>query len=362
MNNIEKNREAALEKGALCKRLSRTEALSLVSCSNPSDILRLGNAALKNRLLRYGNSATYIENLVVNPSNICEGKCGFCHYWAEKNDSKAYIMDEESILKKIEHAQPQEIHLVGGLNEFWHFHRYLSLLRAIRNRWPSIHLKTFTAVEINYFAEMEHTSPKEILQNLKDVSVQGLTGGGAEIFSERMRTTYCPDKLSPEKWLFIHKTAHKIGFTTNATMLYGLGETSEEIVDHLFLLRSLQDETGGFSCFIPLAYQPARDNESESGPTTYTNLKMIALARLILDNVKHIKAYWPMIGLETAAVGLSWGADDLDGTLGQENIAHAGRANSPLKTTKEIMEETIYAGGFIPHARDGLFSPIERKD
>jgi len=182
---------------------------------------------------------------------------------------------------------------------------------------------------------------------------------GRQGANERMRRKYCHLKTSPEEWLAIHRTAHEIGVGSNATMLYGLGESAAEVVDHLIRLREAQDRSEGFSCFIPLAYQPDKAKAHDRGPSPLDNLRIMALSRLILDNIPHIKAYWPMIGIETAAAGLSWGADDLDGTLGEERIAHAGNARSPSALSAEMMRTTIRLGGFTPVERDGEFNPVE---
>ncbi len=353
---------SAISKGANLEKLTKDEALSITQATKPYDILRVGEAALKNRTKRFDNRATYIENLFINPSNICKGKCKFCHYWAEEGEDNAYILQEDTILNQIKKFNPMEVHIVGGLNKIWTFNRYLNLIKEIRQSWPNMHIKSFTAVEIDYFATEEKTTPQKIIEQLKEAKIQGLTGGGAEIFSNRIRQEYCPNKLSPEGWLKIHKIAHELGLTTNATLLYGLGETHEEIIDHLFTLRDAQEDSKGFSCFIPLAYQKAKNSNSETRQTAFQNLMMITLARLVLHNFDHIKAYWPMIGLETAAAGLSWGADDLDGTLGEEKIAHAGQSKSPKSLTKFKMEETIRSGGFVPYLRDGQFNIITNKD
>lgn len=353
MNNILKD---ALMKGELKKRLNKNEALALLNIEKPSELHALGKSALMNRSMRFGDRASYVENLFINPSNVCHGKCLFCHYRADKGEKSAYSLNEDFILNQINKMEPVEVHIVGGLNNDWTFRRTLDLIKNIREKWPDIYIKSFTAVEIDYFAKEEGKSSEEILEILKSVPIQGLTGGGAEIFSLRLRKKYCPEKLSPDGWIDIHKKAHAFGLKSNATLLYGLDETNEEIVDHLFALRETQDLSKGFSCFIPLAYQPSENDEIATGPSTFDNLKMVAVARLILDNFDHIKAYWPMIGLETASVALSFGADDLDGTLGDEKIAHAGINKNPRMLTRDRIEETIKLGGFKPFSRDGYFN------
>lgn len=339
-------------------RFSRAESLELAGDLSVNHIHALGKAALANRLARFGRRATYVVNLAINPSNICDGKCRFCHYHVEEGATGAYVLTQEDILRRISEAEPSEVHITGGMNRFWHFRNALALIAGIRKQHPSIYIKAYTAVEIDRFARDGRLPHGEILRALKDAGLQSLTGGGAELFSESMRKKYCAEKISPRDWLAVHRTAHELGIATNATMLYGLGESSEEIVDHLLALREAQDATGGFSCFIPLAYQPRKGDPDDGGPSPLENLRIIALARLIFDNCQHIKAYWPMIGVETAAAGLSWGADDLDGTLGEERIAHAGDSKSPLALSHEMMRETIRMGGFEAVERDGFFNPV----
>lgn len=354
MNSVTKQ---ALEKGARAERLTPEEALALSDLKTPEEIHLLGTAARNNRIHRFAKVATYVTNLSINPSNICEGNCAFCGYSARKSDDHAYVLDEQTILGRIDRLNPVEVHIVGGMNQEWGFNRNLELIRTIKRQRPQMHVKGFTAVEIDWFARSEKTTPTLVLEAFKEAGLNALPGGGAELFSERMRSRYCPTKLSPEGWLHIHSLAHGMGISTNATMLYGLDESPEERVEHLLALRAAQDQTGGYSCFIPLAYQPWKETD-KPGPSVNTTLGVIALSRLVLDNVSHIKAYWPMIGLETTAAALSWGADDLDGTLGEERIAHAAGATTPKSTTRKVMEETIRLGGFTPVERDGWFTPV----
>ncbi|MBI5399303.1 CofH family radical SAM protein [Candidatus Saganbacteria bacterium] len=346
--------ENILNKGALGQRLDRVEALQLAQLKTVDEVHALGSAALQNRLKRFGRQATYVLNLTVNPSNICDSKCKFCHYHAAEDDPTAYVMTLEEILKQIKELKPKEIHVTGGLNKHWPYKKSRELIAQIRKIYSALYIKAFTAVEIDRFAKDEARTAEEILLELKNSGLNSLAGGGAELFSLRMRKKYCPDKIGPKRWLEIHHLSHQLGISSNATMLYGLKESAEEIVDHLLALRAAQNKTGGFSCFIPLAYQREKGTD-ENGPSPLKNLRIIALARLILDNFKHIKAYWPMIGVDTAAVALSWGADDLDGTLGKERIAHSGSAVSPESLSRSMMIRTIEAGGFTAVERNGYF-------
>ncbi len=347
--------ERALEKGASGERLNRDEVFAVASARTPDDLALIGKAAYQNRLKRFGDKAAYVFNLHINPSNICEGGCRFCAYSAKVGDSNAYSLKEEDILADVKRLKPSEVHIVGGLNHEWDYTRNLELVAELHNLYPKLHIKGFSAVEIDWFAKTEKISEEEALSGLIKAGLNALPGGGAEIFSKRIRDEFCPDKLNQKGWVRIHQTAHRLGISTNATMLTGLGESYEELVDHLMILRDAQDESGGFSCFIPLVYQPVCGEEREITPPT-DHLAIIALSRLTLDNFAHVKAYWPMIGLDTAAAGLYWGADDLDGTLGEEKIAHAAGASTPKALAREQMEETIRLGGFKPFERDGVFN------
>ncbi len=355
--------EAALEKGARGERLEIDDALALGDLDTPGGLHALGAAARSNRLRRFENRATFVTNLQINPSNVCEGECRFCHYSVSREeDEGAYVLSEEEILRRVDAVDPVEVHIVGGMNSIWDFKRNVALIAAIKAERPDIHVKAFTAVEIDFFARSEKTTTEAILAELKQVGLAGMPGGGAELFSERMRTTYCPNKLSPAAWLDIHRQAHALGLTTNATMLYGLDETHAERVEHMLAIRQAQDESGGYACFVPLPYQPGKDHDPIEGPSPLVNLGVIALARLLLDNVDHIKAYWPMIGLETTSAALSWGADDLDGTIGGERIAHAAGAKTPSALSRDRMRTTIRFGGFEPRERDGRFRSIGSSD
>ena len=350
--------ETALHKGAQGERLTLEEGDALVSLFTPQGISRLQEAARENRERRYSNRATYVHNIQVNPSNICEGTCRFCEYRAREGDAHAYVLDEASILTKIDALAPTEVHIVGGMNRLWSFERNRALIQAIRAQFPTMHIKAYTAVEIDYFARKSGHSVETVLFKLKEAGLNALPGGGAELFSKRIRKRFCPDKLSAEGWLTVHKMAHRFGISTNGTMLFGLGESAEELVAHMAQIRSAEDEAPGFSCFIPLPFQPGPNGDVLASPPPLQTLGIIALARLLLDNVPHIKAYWPMIGLETASCALSFGADDLDGTIGEERIAHAAGALTPKALSREKMETTIRFGGYTPVERDGAFNEV----
>ncbi len=349
--------EQALEKGARCERLSREEAYGLAETITPDRLHRLGEAALANRQQRFGRQATYVFNLQINPTNVCGSGCTFCNYAASKNAAHAYVMEEPEIFAQVERLEPTEVHIVGGLNQIWPFERNLELVRSLRNRYPTLHIKSFTAVEIDYFAKTAGLSESTVLDQLKAAGMDAMPGGGAEIFSDRLYRQHWKNKTSPDGWVRIHQLAHSKGIPTNATMLFGFGDTWTERIEHLLILRQAQDQSEGFSCFIPLPFQPGAGNFIDNGPTPLETLSVLAISRLVLDNIPHLKSYWPMTGLETGAAGLSWGADDMDGTISEEKIAHLAGAATPVGMARAKMEESIHRAGFAPVERDGVFSP-----
>ncbi|RJQ81712.1 MAG: CofH family radical SAM protein [Desulfobacteraceae bacterium] len=351
--------ERALENGAGGRRIERDEAMALAARITPDRLHALGQAALANRRLRYGDRATFVFNLQINPANICGARCTFCNYAASKNDAHAYVLSEEEILGKISKLQPAEAHITGGLNQVWPYERSLELVRRLRSQYPDLHIKAFTAVEIAYFAKTSRRSATEILEALKAAGVQALPGGGAEIFSDRLHQQHWKNKIGPAEWIRLHQTAHRLGLPTNATMLFGFGDTWAERIEHMLILRRAQDESKGFACFIPLAFQPGEGNFLTHGPTPLETLAVLAIARMVLDNIDHLKSYWPMSGVETAAAGLSWGADDMDGTISEEKIAHLAGATTPKGLARARMTETIRMAGFVPVERDGRFEPLK---
>jgi aminodeoxyfutalosine synthase len=258
-------------------------------------------------------------------------------------------------MAQVQQLKPTEVHIVGGLNQVWPYERNLELVRLLRRTERAVHIKAYTAVEIAYFAKTAHKSETQILEELKAAGVDALPGGGAEIFSERLYRRHWKNKIGPAEWVRVHQAAHRLGISTNATMLFGFGDTWRERVEHMLTLRTAQDASGGFACFIPLAFQPGEGKFETHGPTPLETLAVLAIARLILDNIDHLKSYWPMSGVETAAAGLSWGADDMDGTISEEKIAHMAGATTPKGLARERMTETIRMAGFTPIERDGRF-------
>ena len=339
------------------ERLDMQQALELFSPETPEHLYKLAGMADQMRRARHGLRATYVDNLQVNPSNICVRDCQFCGFAAKPGEDHGYVLSEEAICKSITDYDPHEVHIVGGLNHEWGWQRSLDLIYLLRERFPALHIKCFTAVEMHWFARISKQSLEAVMQALVEAGMNGMPGGGAEMFSERIRQQHFRYKLGADDWLDVHERAHQLGIPSNATMLYGFGESLEERLHHLFRLREVQDRTGGFVSFIPLAMQFGEGSAEVISP--FENLKMIAMSRLVLDNFPHIKAYWPMIGLQTAAAGLSWGADDLDGTIGIEKVAHASGAATPKQVARDEMRRLIEIAGFEAVERDGHFRPIK---
>ncbi len=309
-----------------------------------------------------GNKAYYIYNQHVNYSNVCTNLCKFCAFGKENGHEKAYCMSIEEIAQKIRERLDEpirEVHVVGGIHPELPYSYYTDMLRAIKDVRPDIHIQAFTCVEIAHIAKMGGKSWEEALKDLVDAGLGSIPGGGAEVFSTRIREKLCPEKLPGEKWIDVAKTAHKMGIKSNATMLYGHIETLEERIEHLVALREAQDETGGFMCFIPLAFHPRNTALDHVAPTSgIDDIKNIAVSRLMLDNFPHIKAYWIMLGHKIAQLALSFGADDFDGTVMEEKITHmAGAQTAEAMSSREI-EHLISEAGREPVERDTLYNVI----
>jgi len=275
-------------------------------------------------------------------------------------------MSLDEVLQQAEYGVESgatELHIVSALHPELPFNYYVEIIRLCRERFPTIHLKAFTAVEIDYFTRISGLSLPEVLLTLKEAGLGSLPGGGAEVFSSRVRDQLCPNKASGERWLEVMRTAHSLGLKSNSTMLYGQIETLEERVDHLLALRHLQDETGGFQSFIPLPFHPVNTQIANIQRTTaFEDLKMLALSRLILDNFDHIKSYWIMQGIPLAQISLNFGADDLDGTVVQEKITHAAGARTNEGITKDELIRLIREAGYTPVERDTLYNILQIYD
>lgn len=323
-----------------------------------NDFYALGHMAHYVQRMKNGDAVYFSVNQKIEPTNICVLSCKFCTFGVRKDDPRAYELTLESILAKL-NDRIQEVHITGALHPDWQFNDYLQIVHEIRKRYPSIGIKAFTAVEIDYFQRKFKLSLDEVLLQLKEAGVQTLPGGGAEVFSDRVRKELFPQKIGADTWLAIHRRAHQLGLPSNATILYGHIETLEERVTHLLQIRKLQDETGGFLSFVPLSFQPNNTalKSIVHPPSALDDLKMIAVSRLLLDNVPHIKAYWVMSTEEVASVALTYGADDLEGTVGGERIAHDAGARTPLHLTKERILSLIRSAKKIPVERDVFYNP-----
>jgi aminodeoxyfutalosine synthase len=317
----------------------------------------------------HGDRTYFNRNLHINATNVCEASCRFCSFARlEEGKPGAYTMSHAEAWGKLQARLDAkdpitEIHIVNGLHPGLAFDYYTELLSGLKRLQPSIHLKAFTAVELHYFAKKYGMTYAEVITKLRDAGMDSIPGGGAEIFAARVRKKICDDKCTGDEWLEVHRTAHRLGLRSNCTMLYGTIETVEERVDHMLQLRALQAETGGFQTFIPLAFHP--DNNALMklpGPTGVEDLRTYAVARLLLDNIPHIKAYWIMLGVKTAQSALWFGADDLDGTVQEEKIYHMAGAETPQIMSPNEIVRIIQNAGRAPVERDTLYNVVAEGD
>jgi len=305
-----------------------------------------------------GDKVYFVVNRHVNPSNICAISCRFCAFGTTKKSANAYELSIDQILEML-NDEIREVHIVGGLHPDWEFEHYLDIVRSIRNEFPQTHIKAFTAVEIDWFSEISGLSLEDVMLTLKDVGVNALTGGGAEILHEEIRKKICAPKTVATRWEEIHFLAHKLGIPTNATILYGHLEKPFHVVDHLERLRRIEDESPGFFAFIPVLFQPENTGlkNIKPFPTSY-DMKMHALSRLYLDNFPHIKAYWITLGEKAAEVALHYGASDADGTIMREKIIHDAGAKSDIGHSRDFMINMIKNSGYTPVERDALYNEL----
>jgi aminodeoxyfutalosine synthase len=343
-------------------KVQRAERLSLEDGRTlfaTADILSLGKMAYVAQQRRSGDAVYFVLNQKIEPTNICVLSCKFCDFATKGGRPNAYEMTIHEIVEKL-NDEIHEVHITGGLHPDWNWEYYLEMLRQIRKAYPKIDVKAFTAVELDFFHKKFKIPIEEILVQLKEAGLQTLPGGGAEVFSERVRRLLFNQKIGAKAWLQIHKTAHKLGVPSNATILYGHIETIDERLNHLITLREAQDETGGFLSFVPLAFQPGDTGIKPRNQFTSAidDLKMIAVSRLMLDNIPHIKAYWVMLTEEVASVALNFGADDMDGTVGGERIAHDAGAISPAILAKDQLIKIIRDAGKIAVERDVFYNPL----
>jgi len=325
------------------------------------DIYTLGELASHVNEQKNGKNAYFIINRHINPTNICVNRCKFCAFSKDEDDPDAYQMTLEEVIQRTKEAARQgstEIHLVGGLHPTWPFDHYLEMIKAIKAAAPGIHVQAFTAVEVDYLAKISDLGLEEVFLRLMEAGLGSLPGGGAEIFAPSVRDRICPEKISGERWLEIMSIAHAMGLKSNATMLYGHVENISQRVDHLEHLRRLQDETGGFQSFIPLAFHPKNTEISKGNTSALDDLKTLAIARIYLDNFDHIKAFWIMLGEKIAQLSLLFGVDDLDGTVVEEKITHAAGAITSEELSVENLISMIKQVGKIPVQRDTLYHTI----
>jgi len=349
------------------KKVEAGERLSFedgVRLYKSNDLLSIGKMADLVRKRKNGLSTYFTMNQHINPTNICRNSCLFCAFYRKEGEEGSYRMSLDTVRKKLEERLDEdirEVHIVGGLDDHLPYEYYLDVLRVVHQVRPTVNIKAYTAVEIAYLAERSSKSWEAVLDDLIAVGLQAMPGGGAEIFSERVKRKLFMDKLSSEDWIHIHHLAHERGVRTNATMLYGHIETLEERVDHLVKLRQGQDKSGGFLTFIPLAFHPENTKMHKLPQATgFDDLKNIAISRLMLDNFDHIKAYWVMLSTKIAQVALSFGADDIDGSVVEERIYHMAGADTAQMMTRKQLRDMISECGLIPIERDALYNKIER--
>lgn len=343
-------------------RISDEEALCLLESN---ELLEIGEMAARVNERKNGGRVFFNVNRHINYTNICVKQCKFCAFSRTRGDDGSFALDLSEIKGRAENALRQgatELHIVGGLHPDLPFDFYLEMLETIRSAAPSIHIKAFTAVEIDHFSAISGLTTGRVLSMLRDSGLGSMPGGGAEIFAPVVRNELCPEKISGDRWLSIMEEAHGSGIRSNATMLYGHLESFADRVDHLGRLRELQDRTGGFLAFVPLAFQPENnllvDTVKLSGTTGMDDLKTLAVSRIYLDNFDNIKAYWVMLGEKIAQVALSFGVNDLDGTVIEEKIGHDAGAVSPQSLSRDEIVRLVRKAGNRPVERDTLYTPL----
>jgi aminodeoxyfutalosine synthase len=354
------------EKVLAGERLSFEEGVALY---RTHDLLGLGALANHVREKLHGKRTYFNVNRHLNPTNVCVASCKLCAFGRKPDAPGAYTMALEEAFRVAGEGWSEavtEFHIVGGLHPDLPFQYYLDLLRGLKERFPSVHLKGFTAVEIGYYSHLTRLPIREVLKQMKEAGLDSLPGGGAEIFAPAVRRVICDHKIGAYTWLKVHRLAHELGLRSTATMLYGHIESDEDRVDHLLQLRGLQDQTRGFQTFIPLAFHPANTELGKmvawSETSGFMDLKNVAAARLLLDNFPHIKAYWIMMTPRVAQVALKFGADDLDGTVVEEKIYHDAGAATPQSMTRQELLRIIREAGLEPCERDTLYRPVRRSE
>ncbi|MBO8171788.1 MAG: aminofutalosine synthase MqnE [Bacillaceae bacterium] len=328
------------------------------------DILTVGQLANRVNQQRNGDYVYFIQNMYINPTNVCEAHCKFCGFRRDPGEEGAYTMSTDDLLKYVDENMNEnirEFHIVGGHNHTVSFDYYLDTVRTLKEHYPDVTIKAYTGAEIVFFSKISGLSIEEVLKQLIDAGLESLTGGGAEILTEEYRAKMSPEKASTDEWLEAHRTAHNLGLKTHSTMLYGSIESYEERLIHMIRLRELQDETGGFLVFIPLAVQPKKATASIKRRTSaYDDMRTVAISRLMLDNFPHIKAYWINIGTQLTQLSLSFGSSDIHGTLVEERISHAAGALTQTALTRDELIWLIKGAGRTPVERDTFYNIIKK--
>jgi len=355
--------EAIAEKVEAGRRLTEAEGERLFD--RDVDLHAVGRLAQAVRRRRHGDVAYYNINAHLNPTNVCVYRCPLCAYSCDPGDARAYVMALDAILACADEAASSgctELHIVGGVHPEQPYEWYVEMIRSIHQAYPRLHLKAWTAVEIAWFARLAERTVEGVLGEMIEAGLGSLPGGGAEIFDAAVRRQIAPRKPDAETWLDVHRTAHRLGLRSNATMLYGHVERPRHRIDHLVRLRRLQDETGGFQAFVPLSFHPHGTGLSHLRPASgLDDLRVVAISRLMLDNFDHIKAYWVSLGIGTAQIAVAYGADDLDGTVRQERIHHDAGSSAPDMLTVDQLERLIREAGCRPVERDTLYRPVRRQ-
>ena len=345
------------------RRLSGADARDVLTSS---DLIAIGALADYVRRRAVGDDVYFIANRHINHTNVCRNRCLFCAFSHDDGDADAFTLSVDEVLDKARETLTggiTEIHIVGGEHPDLPFDYYLEMMRGLKELAPDVHIQAFTASEIAHLGRVSGLGVQETLTQLKDAGLGSLPGGGAEVFSGRVRDLICERKISGDEWLEVMRIAHGVGLRSNATMLYGHVETPDELADHLLRLRELQDESGGFNAFIPLSFQPANTGLSElPGPTGFDDLRVLAAGRLVLDNFRHVKAFWINVGLKLAQVSLSFGVNDLDGTVVEEKISHAAGVETGQELTRDELVRVIRGAGRVPVERDTLYNVVRRYD
>lgn len=349
--------EPIWEKVLSGQRLSKEDGIVLYGSH---DLIGVGRMANEVARAKSGDSVYFVLNRKLEPTNVCVLSCKFCDFAVKKDSPEAYEMTLTEMLDKLR-PDLHEVHITAGLHPSWPWEFYIDMVKTIKTKFPQVDVKAFTAVEIDYFSKKFKKTHAEVLTELQEAGLRTMPGGGAEVFSERVRKQLFKQKIGAKTWFDVHKTAHSLGIQSNVTLLYGHIETIEERLEHMIKVREVQDETNGFLSFIPLAFQPGNTGIKTRNAFTSAvdDLKTIAVSRLMLDNMPHIKAYWVMLTAEVATIALNFGADDMDGTVGEERIAHDAGAISPMELAKNKLISIIHDAGKVPVERDVWYNPIE---